>query len=603
MGDRVLLRSEVEQKYTWDLTDLFADEEQYNQAVTEIEQLASKIAHDYRTKLNQATTINRCLEQYCKYLEQQHRLASFTFLSVSGDLSDVQNQGRLEKLTGLMAQLDSLLSFIKAEIIANDDAIISEAAAASAENAGFLKELLRAKKHALSPDNERLLSALMPLLESPRTIYNKAKLVDLDYEPLVIDGKKQAMSFVLYENEYDIARDTKLRRQAFDLFSNNLRRYSNTVAAAYNTQVQKEKIIATERGFDSVIDYLLFDQKVDRTLYDRQIDIIMKELAPPMRRYVALLKKQNGLDKLTFPDLKTSVDYDFEPQISIEEAFPYIKNALAVYGPEYSAMLDRALSERWIDFVNNKGKASGAFCASPYGVHPYILISWSRRMREVFVLAHELGHAGHFYLSGQNQNAFDVRPSLYFIEAPSTMNELLMANYLNTQKPDDLRFKRWVLSSMLSRTYYHNFVTHLLEAHFQREVYKIVDAGGSLQASQLNELKLASLKAFWGDEVELTKGAELTWMRQQHYYKGLYPYTYSAGLTIATALNQRILKEGQVAIEDWKNVLKAGGSKTPVELAAMAGVDITTDKPLKQTIAFIADMIDQVIAISEQLQC
>ncbi len=601
MIDKVLLRSEVEEKYTWDLSDLFANETAYNQELQSVEQLAKAIESQYKGTLNEGVAINSCLDQCRKFQERKNRLATYVFLSVSADMTNSQNQKRAEAATGLLSRLDSKLSFIKGEIIANDNALIEAAARDSEENAGYLKELLRAKQYALSPDSERLLAALALVLESTKTIYNKAKLVDLEYEPLEVADKSYPMSFVLYENQYDIDRDTAKRRKGYALFSKNLRRYSNTVAAVYNTQIQKEKIIATARGFDSVIDYLLFDQKVDRELYDRQIDVIMETLAEPMRRYVTLLKQQNNLDKLTFPDLKTAVDYDFEPQITISEAFPYIKNALSVYGDEYSEMLDHALSDRWIDFVNNKGKSSGAFCSSPYGVHPYVLISWSQRMREVFVLAHELGHAGHFYLSGKHQNIFNTRPSLYFIEAPSTMNELLMANYLSEQKKDDLRFRRWVLASMISRTYYHNFVTHLLEAHFQREVYKIIDAGGSVQAADLNRLMLATLKQFWGDTVELTEGAELTWMRQQHYYKGLYPYTYSAGLTIATAVNQRYLKEGQVAIEDWKKVLKAGGTETPVELAAMAGVDITTDQPLKQTIAFIGEMIEEVIAITQKL--
>ena len=222
-------------------------------------------------------------------------------------------------------------------------------------------------------------------------------------------------------------------------------------------------------------------------------------------------------------------------------------------------------------------------------------------MREVFVLAHELGHAGHFYLAQQNQNIFDTRPSTYFVEAPSTMNEMLMANYL-METMDNPRMKRWVLSSMISRTYYHNFATHLLEAHYQREVYKIIDAGGSVQAATLNKLKKETLEKFWGDTVKINEGAELTWMRQPHYYMGLYPYTYSAGLTIATEVSKRVLNEGKVALDDWKEVLKAGGTKTPVELAQMAGVDITTDKPLLNTIEHIGNIIDEIISLTEEIE-
>lgn len=269
-------------------------------------------------------------------------------------------------------------------------------------------------------------------------------------------------------------------------------------------------------------------------------------------------------------------------------------------GENYQKMLDRAFDERWIDFAQNHGKSTGAFCSSPYGYHPFILISWTSRMNEVFVLAHELGHAGHFYLANAEQNVFNARPSLYFIEAPSTMNEMLMANYL-LENSNDARFKRWVISTIVARTYYHNFVTHLLEAAYQRKVYEIIDEGGSVNASILNKLKRSVLQDFWGDDVEIIEGAELTWMRQPHYYMGLYPYTYSAGLTIATQVSQRILREGNRAVEDWVNVLKAGGTKTPIELAQMAGVDITTDKPLRDTIAFIGSLIDQLEQLTEEI--
>src|SRR5699024_10685675 len=160
-------------------------------------------------------------------------------------------------------------------------------------------------------------------------------------------------------------------------------------------------------------------------------------------------------------------------------------------------------------------------------------------------------------------------PSMYFIEAPSTMNEMLMANHL-LKNSEDPKFKRWVISSIISRTYYHNFVTHLLEAAYQREVYKMVDNYETVTASDLNRLKRQVIEEFWGDDVEITEGAELTWMRQPHYYMGLYPYTYSAGLTIATQMANRVLEEGQPAVEDWLEVLREGGKRDAVGLSKMA---------------------------------
>ena len=366
-------------------------------------------------------------------------------------------------------------------------------------------------------------------------------------------------------------------------------------------QVQQEKIEADLRGYDSVIDYLLQEQEVTRDMFDRQIDVIMSDLAPVMQKYAKLIQRVHGLDKMRFEDLKISIDPSYEPDISIETSKEYIYGALNVLGDDYLNMLETAYNNRWIDFAQNKGKETGAYCASPYFTHSYVFISWTGKMAETFVLAHELGHAGHFKLAQDHQNLLESEASMYFVEAPSTMNEMLMANYLFSNS-NDARFKRWVIGSIISRTYYHNMVTHLLEAAYQREVYKKVDNGESLTAPVLNKLMRNVYEQFFGDAVELTDGMELTWMRQPHYYMGLYSYTYSAGLTIGTVVSQKIKKEGQKAVDAWLETLKAGGSKNPVELAKVAGVDITTNAPLKSTIAYISELVDEVEILTNEIE-
>jgi oligoendopeptidase F len=328
-------------------------------------------------------------------------------------------------------------------------------------------------------------------------------------------------------------------------------------------------------------------------MYHRQIDLIMEKLAPHMQKYARTLQRIHGLDKMTFADLKIAVDPDYDPKVTIEESKQYIEKGLAILGDDYVEMIREAYRDRWIDFAKNQGKSTGGFCASPYGKNSFILLSWNERMSDVFTLAHELGHAGHFKACNSAQSIFDTEVSTYFVEAPSTMNELLMAHYLlNTC--DDRRMRRWILSYMVGHTYYHNFVTHLLEAAYSREVYRIVDEGGSLTAELLSGIMKDTLKKFWGDPVEINDDAALTWMRQPHYYMGLYSYTYSAGLTVATQACRRIEEEGARAVEDWKKVLQAGSTKDPVGLAALAGVDITGDQPLLDTIAYIGSLIDEI---------
>lgn len=601
MGKILKFRNEVNPDLTWDLTAIFKTETEYNQSVNELEVLASEIEKKYKGKLDTPEYINNCLDELKKFTELLALAENYASLWVSTDQTNYENSSRYMKIMNLVADLSSKLSFIKSDIMQVNETVINDAKESSVENSHFLKEIIEQKKHALNPEVEKVLSSLSQTLDSFYTIYNQAKLADMDFEPFTVDGKKHLLSFNLFENDWEYEVDTKIRRAAFTAFSNKLKEYQNTFAASYQSQVQKEKTLATLRGFDSVIDSLLFPQRVDRELYDRQIDIIMEKLTPHMRKYAKLLQKIYKLDEMTFADLKLVVDADFEPNISIEGSKKYIEEALSILGEDYLEILKRSYNERWIDFAQNKGKSTGAFCASPYGKHPYILLSWSEKMQEVFVLAHELGHAGHNSLAQENQNIFNTEPSLYFIEAPSTMNEMLMANYL-MKTNNEPRFKRWVLSTMINSTYYHNFVTHLLEAAYQREVYKIIDEGGSVHAAKLNSLKKAVLEKFWGDTVKINDGAELTWMRQPHYYRGLYPYTYSAGLTISTQVSKKILAEEKNAISDWREVLKAGGTKTPVELAKMAGVDITTEKPLLDTIEHIGNIIDEIIILTEELE-
>jgi oligoendopeptidase F len=599
MAKSVLKRSEVDQPLTWDLNSLFSTEAAFEARFATLPPLAEALAATYFGKITDAAAISGVLDALQRIMEGAVLVGTYASLSISTDQTDAIAQQRAGKVRNVMAGVSAKLSFIDNEIAALPAEVIESALTARPDHAHYLGEILRRKPHLLSADAEKILASLSPVLESPFQVYSQAKLADLQFEPFEAKGAKHPLSFVLFEGEWEFENDTVVRRAAFKAFSTQLAKYQHTMAATYQAQLSKEKILSTLRGYPSVIDYLLFDQQVTPELYHRQIDVILEKLAQPMRKYAALLKRIHKLDQMTFADLKLAVDPDYEPQISVEDAQAYLLKGLAVLGEDYGAMLKRAFDERWIDFPQNIGKSTGAFCSSPYGAHPYILISWTQRMRECFVLAHELGHAGHFHLANAHQNILNTRPSLYFIEAPSTMNEMLMANYL-MQVSDNPRMKRWVLSTMISRTYYHNFVTHLLEAAYQREVYRIIDAGGSVVASTLNRIKRQVLESFWGEDITITEGAELTWMRQLHYYRGLYPYTYSAGLTIATVVSQRAIDDPTV-IEKWKDVLKAGGTKTPVELAAMVDVDITTDQPLNQTIDRISAMIDQIIELTDQI--
>ncbi|MCY7968097.1 oligoendopeptidase F [Bacillus haynesii] len=589
-------RSEVPQELTWNLTDLFYSYEAWEDALVKIEEDLISIG-SFKGRLHEgADVLLDCLILQEKLLERLVRAAAYTHLRKSEDLTNPVNQADASRMAALRAKLNAGLSFIQSEILEfpeNQVETYIKSEKGLEPFSKMLMEIIERKPYKLAPETEKALAVLGEVHDAPYKIFGMAKLADMQFSSIQDrNGNELANSFALYEGKYMFSPDTHIRRTAFDSFTNTLQTYKNTISAIYETEVKKQVSMSRLRGYESVTHMLLQPQSVTLEMYHNQLDVIKNELAPHMRKYAALKKRVLDLDEMRFCDLQAPLDHDFSPKTTFEQAGRMILDALQVMGTEYAEVMETALTERWIDLADNIGKSTGAFCSSPYGVHPFILMTWTDTMRDAFTLAHELGHAGHFYFANRKQRIMNVRPSLYFIEAPSTMNEMLLAQHLFS-KTNDPKMKRWVINQLMG-TYYHNFVTHLLEGEYQRRVYELAEQGCALTASVLSEQTTAVLSEFWGSGVKLDEGAGLTWMRQPHYYMGLYPYTYSAGLTASTIVSQQIKEEGRPAVDRWLNVLKAGGTMKPLDLLKHAGVDMSTDQPVRQAVAYVGTLVDEL---------
>ena len=593
-------RKDVPVNETWDLSLIFAAEADFEAAVEKAKALADTLEKTYKNALTTPESIAECLALYEELEILLYQTTSYTSLAVSVDYTDTEAQKKDAKMTALAAEIGSRLSFIESEIADAPEELIRAAMDKTGRAKHYLAEILREKPHRLSAETEKVLAALRPVFSAPYDIYHMTKLADMKFGSFTVNGREYPLDYSLFEDEYEYEADTDVRRAAFRAFSDKLREYENTTAATYNTYLTQQRIMAKQRGFADMFEADLFTDHVTREMYDRQIDLITEKLAPAMRKYARLVGKMNKLDRVTFADLKLPLDAEFDPRVTIGESREYVRSALSVLGQDYADMVDEAYDKRWIDFARNVGKETGGFCSSPYGCNSYILLSWNNRMADVFTIAHELGHAGHFRLCNGAQSLFDTNVSGYLIEAPSTMNELLLAQDL-LRKNTDKRFRRWVLSSLIGHTYYHNFVTHLREAWYQREAMNIIEQGGAVNAETLSGIFRRNLETFWGDAVELTEGCELTWMRQPHYYMGLYSYTYSAGLTLATQAALNIAAEGESAVARWRAMLEAGSTRDPLGLAAIAGIDLSTPDALEHTIAYISGIIDEIAALTEEI--
>ncbi|WP_312220447.1 oligoendopeptidase F [Streptococcus parasuis] len=592
MSNAMPKRHEIDVQLTWNTNLIFPDNQAYKDALATYKKQVENFEASYKGKLTTLKTIVAALKEYEGLAILESKLSHYAFLPLEVDKMNTELASLSNDFDLTIAYTIPKLSFLHTELSLLDQDVLESVITDQPQWKSYIQNIIRQKPYQLHPLQEELLANFAPTFGQPYNNYGVTKFEDMTFDSFEANGETLRNSYVLFENDYELSHDTEIRRNSAAGFYSTLKKYKNTTAATYLSHIKNEQIEARLRGFDNTIDFLLHSQNVSRDLFDRQIDVIMKELAPHMRRYVKLVANAHGLDKITHADLKISLPSEYNQRITPEESKQFLIDCLGILGEDYVKMIEQSFDERWIDFAQNEGKATGGFCATLYDGPSYILLSWTGLMNEVLVLAHELGHAGHFQLA-KKQSVLSYEPSLYFIEAPSTANEVLTCNTLlkNNQDPG---FQAYLISELISRTYFHNMVTHLLEAAFQREVYTRLDNDEYLNGDILCQIKLDIIKEFWGDDFEIGDDAGLIWMRQPHYYIGLYPYTYSAGLTIGTAMAKQLEENPEEVVEKWLETLSLGASLSAQDLAKHAGVDVSTDQPLKETIAYVGSLVDKL---------
>ncbi len=596
-------RSEVPVELTWRIEDIFETPEDWEKELAAVAASVEAVTQ-FKGKLGEAPKmLLGCLEAQEALQVRMSRIVSYASLNQSADAANPAYQTAAGKVWALMAQIGASTSFLSSETLALPAGILERYLEEEPGLEPFrrtIQLLIDEKPYVLNPETEKALAALGEVLSAPSMIYNRSKAIDMSFESIQDSkGNTLPMSFAMYESAYETSPDMTLRRNAWASFTKGLKAYQNTFGATWGTEVKKNVVMAKLRGYPSATHMLLHRQEVSLDVYNNLHDVILKDIAPHMRRYAQLRKKVLGLDKMLYCDIEAPLDPEFSPKTTFREGAELILDGIRVLGPEYTAIIAEGLENRWIDLADNVGKSTGAFCNSVYGVHPYILVTWTNNMRDALLLSHELGHAGQGVMAQRYQRPANTRPSMFFVEAPSTINETLVGNAI-LAKTADVRMRRWLIMQFLM-TYHHNFVRHLIEGELQRRIYVLAEKGQPITANVLSKVQADILNEFWAGEVEIDDGARLTWMRQPHYYMGLYPYSYSAGLTIGTAVSKAIREEGAPVAERWLDVLKAGGTKGPMDLAAMAGVDMSKPEPICAAVSYVRSLVDEVVRSFERV--
>ncbi|MEH7344570.1 M3 family metallopeptidase [Bacillus sp. JJ1532] len=599
-------RENVPIEETWDLTDIFSSDKEWKHSLSELDERVTEM-NSRPLSIRNSKDLLKSLLEFNQLLADLNRTTSYAFNKFSEEESNSNNQNML----GISNNLDNKANDVKINFVNTILSIPKHVIDKYIEEEKHLKPFQRflerineIRDHSLSEELENALIILDDTLTAAEFIYKIINSSDLAFESVKDkNGKIVPISLHTYMAQIETSPDTELRRNAFNSLKNGLVKHQHGIAKTLATEINKHVALAKLRGYPSAIDMLLQHSTPSKDYYsidgvkaeffEEILDTFQQGLSSHFQRYAKLRKKQLGLDKLLFSDVKAPLDPEYDPSITFEEAGKISVEAVSVLGEEYREEMRQAYNNRWIYHANNKGCRMIPFGRGTYNVHGYSFYPWGGNLFDMLLLGHELGHAIHYSLSGKHQPAVNFSQSQYFAEAPSTMVEQLIVNYLKETRKDDVRLQRW-LNMYLMMSYHHNCVTHILEAELLRRLYKAAEKNIPLTTTFISETKGAILSEFWGDTVEIDEGAKLTWMRQNHYYMGLYPFTYSVGITASTIIAQRIKTEGVYLGEQWTNVLKQGGNKNGFDLFQMVGLDMTTMENFKKIVDHIGKIVDEL---------
>ena len=432
-----------------------------------------------------------------------------------------------------------------------------------------LEDIARKRAHTLDAKSERMLAMLSDAAGTAQNSFTMLESVDMTF-PTIKD--EQGETVTLTHGNFGVYReshDQRVRKDSFEQYFGEFKKYINTLAAMYAGSVKMDNFNTRVRGYASSCEKALFGNNVPVSVYDSLTEAIHGGL-PIMRRYLELRRRVLGLEELNMYDLYCPMVESVDMKISYEEAQELVKKATLPLGEGYQKLLDRAFSERWIDVYENKGKTTGAYSCGVHGVHPYVLLNYTDTLDDAFTLAHELGHAMHSYYSSEAQDYANHNYRILVAEVASTVNEVLLTRYLLKTEQDPAK-RAYILNHFLEgfRT---TVFRQTLFAEFERKAHDLDMEGTPLTAQTLNRV-YRELNELYYEGATVNELQEIEWARIPHFYNAFYVYQYATGFCSAVSIAKRILEEDGAA--DYLRFLSTGGSDYPLEELKIAGVDLT----------------------------
>jgi len=572
-------RSEIEEKYKWNLGDIFATDQDWEEELIALKALVPSLA-DYRGKLSDKDAFFKLFKEKGAISKRLEKLFVYARMSRDQDNSNNKYIAMADRAYSLLTDVDTICSYIVPELnlIAPEILIEWSKLPELADYSRFLTEIIRHKPHVLSDKEERLLSLSGEMASSFNNIFSMLSDADMKFAPIKDEnGNELELSHGRYRLYLD-SPNREIRRQAYESMYNAYKNQINTLAVLYSSSVKKNVFYTRARNFNSALEADLFSGDIPLTVYESLITAI-KEGQPALHRYVRFRKKLLGLADLKMYDMYLPLVSEIDADADYEKAQALVLEALAPLGGEYKAALSKAFTSAWIDVFETKGKTSGAYAWGAYSVHPYMLLNFQGRLDDAFTLAHEAGHALHSYFSDAALPYEKAQYMIFVAEVASTVNEVLLLKHL-IKKTTDINMRKYLLNHFLDQ-FRTTVFRQTMFAEFEKLTHEHAEKGESLTSEWLNAEYARLNKEYYSDAVETDDFIATEWSRIPHFYNAFYVYQYATGFSAAVAIANMILNEGQPAVDRYLSFLKSGGSNSPIELLKIAGVDLSKPDTVK----------------------
>ena len=586
-------RQDVKTEYKWKTEDLYATDEKWEEDFKKAQNIQD--FSRYSGKLGNKKELLKFLRENDEYVKLMYRLAIYAQLCNDEDKTVAVHAEQYSKIFPIFTLYSSAVSFFEPEMAALDDEYLKSVAndPEFSDYSYQIETIIKKKAHTVSEAEERIISMSYEVFNTFSETFSMIDNLDISMPEIEFEGKTTKLTHGLYGIILH-SNDKEKRKEAYDKYYSAYASLLNTIASTYIGNVKSDVLLSKVYKYDSCLDRALANEDVDKKVYENLLKAVDDNLSS-MHRYVADRKKILGYDELHFSDVNAPLVGGVEFKLSYDEAYDYVIKGLAALGKDYQKLLKKAYDERWIDVEETEGKRKGAYSTACFGTHPYVLLNYQPTINEVFTIAHEMGHAMHTYFSHGSQPFAKSQYTIFVAEVASTVNEVLLLKYM-LGEATDVNLKKYLLNYYLD-TMRATLHRQTMFAEFESEAHAIVERGEPLTKDVLCNVYREIGKKYYGDAIVHDDNISFEWARVPHFYSSFYVYKYATGITAAINIANRILTNGQSAVEDYFKFLRGGSSTDPVSLLKLAGVDLSNTQPFE----FAMNEFDKTLTEFEKL--